>query len=80
MLCMGPVFSNLLAIAATEKGGETYSGAMSSTDRRMTAERCARLCLLAVANGLEEAWMALPPVLPLIYVVVYMPVISKRSV
>ncbi len=29
---------------------------MSATDKRMTAERCARLSMIAMVNKLEEAW------------------------
>ena len=51
---------------------------MKSTDKRMTAERCARLSLVAVANGLEEAWIAFFPVLPMLYFSQYMPTVSKK--
>ena len=42
MLCPGPTISNLLEVAATENQGESFGGAMSPSDKRMTAERCAR--------------------------------------
>ena len=43
----------------------------------MTAERCAHLCLIAIVNKLDEAWMALFPILPMIYLMKYYPNISK---
>ncbi len=51
---------------------------MKASDRRMTAERCAHLSLVATAHQLEEAWMALFPVVPLMYFNQYLPTISFR--
>ena len=51
---------------------------MSATDRRMTAERCAHLSLVAIAHELEEAWISLFPVVPLMYFNQYLPTISFR--
>lgn len=51
---------------------------MSATDKRMTAERCARLSLVAIANDLPEAWITFFPILPLMYFNQYMPSFSKR--
>ena len=76
MLCPGPTFSNLLSIAATEKTGQVFSGAMTVADRRMTAERCAHLSLVAITHNIYESWIAIFPVLPLIYAVQYMPGMS----
>lgn len=50
---------------------------MSSTDKRMTAERCAHLMLVAISHGIGEAWMSLMPVVPLMYASQYMPTVSK---
>ena len=57
---------------------QALSGSQSASDHRMTAERCARLMLVAVAHRLEEAWMVQPPVLALMYAGQYLPTISKR--
>lgn len=43
----------------------------------MTAERCARLSLIAVVNKLDSAWMALFPIVPLIYALIYFPNLSR---
>ena len=51
---------------------------MSATDRRMTAERCAHLSLVAITHQLEEAWISLFPVVPLMYFNQYLPTISHR--
>jgi len=46
---------------------------MEATDRRMTGERCGHLCSVAIANKLDEAWMALPPAIFLIHFFAYFP-------
>ena len=51
---------------------------MKSTDKRMTAERCAHLSFVAISHQLEEAWMSLFPVVPLMYFNQYLPTISHR--
>lgn len=43
----------------------------------MKAERCAYLSLIAVVNKLDEVWMAMFPILPLIYLIKYYPNLSK---
>jgi len=78
MLCPGPTFSNLLAVAATENPGEDFNESMRATDKRMTSERCAFLSLVAIAHKLEEAWLCFFPVLPLMYISQYLPTIGKR--
>lgn len=77
MLCPGPTFSSLLEVAATEQAGEKFGESMSSTDKRMTSERCAQLSLVAIANRLPESWICFSPVLPLMYVSQYFPGWSK---
>ncbi len=57
---------------------QSFSGSMSSTDKRMTAERCARLSLVAIAHGIEEAWIAIFPVVPIQYANQYFPALSKK--
>ena len=51
---------------------------MKPTDRRMEAERCAHLSLVAIVHELEEAWISLFPVVPLLYCTQYLPTISFR--
>merc|ERR1719239_835955 len=77
MLCPGPTFSNLLQVAATEKPGESFGEDMNKEDRRMTAERCAELSLVAIANQIPESWICFRPVLPLMYANQYIPSIGK---
>ena len=51
---------------------------MKATDKRMPAERCAHLTLVAIVNKLEEAWLCFFPILPIMYCNQYMPTITKR--
>jgi len=77
MLCPGPTFSNLLEVASTEKQGEKFGESMNSSDKRMTAERCAELSFIAIANRLPESWICFKPVLFLMYGNQYLPSMSK---
>lgn len=43
----------------------------------MTGERCGELCAIAIANKTHESWMGLFPMMPLLYLFVYFPVISQ---
>jgi len=52
---------------------QSLDGKMVEGERRMGTERCARLCAVAIANQLEEAWIALQPVLIAVYGNQYMP-------
>jgi len=77
MLCPGPTFSGFLKEAFTGKSGSKFNQDVRPNDRRMTADRCAYLSLVAMANRLEESWMGLFPVVPLTYFVVYQPFLSQ---
>jgi len=79
-VCPGPVFSNLMSDAATEKNGEKLAQTMGSTDNRMTTERCAHLTLVAAAHSLGECWMANFPLMPISYVAYYFPGLTKRFI
>ncbi|OPL20805.1 dehydrogenase 7 reductase sdr family member, partial [Mytilus galloprovincialis] len=54
MVCPGPVFSEALLHAFTESGENTLGVEMKPTEKRMTAERCAYLMSVAMANDLDE--------------------------
>lgn len=75
-ICPGPVFSNLLAGAFTEKPGEVLNSKMNEGERRMSTKRCARLCAIAIANKLDVVWIALQPILLFAYINQYMPTFS----
>ena len=73
LLCPGPTFSDLLRSAFVAEPGRTLGGQMSPSDRRMTAERCARLCAVAIGARRAEAWIAIQPVLMFQYLNHYVP-------
>lgn len=74
LLCPGPTFTNFLAHSFTENAGQVYGINTSTTDRRMTGERCGYLCAVALANRLSESWMGIFPIIPAIYLAVYSPI------
>ena len=57
---------------------QAFNESMKASDKRMTAERCGYLSLIAIAHKLEEAWICFFPVLPLMYISQYLPTIGKR--
>ncbi|XP_067010251.1 dehydrogenase/reductase SDR family member 7 [Anabrus simplex] len=76
LLCPGPVHTNFLAESFTDKAGVKFGQQVSSTDRRLSSERCGYLSAVALANRLPEVWIALFPLIPLTYLV-YFPNIAK---
>jgi len=46
-------------------------------DHRVTAERCAQLMTIGMANGLNEIWISLQPILLFVYISQYFPLPSK---
>jgi len=78
ILCPGPTFSQLLGQCFTENAGETFKQEMQSTDKRMTAERCAQLMTIAMANGIEQSWISIFPIIPLVYLQAYFPFLSEK--
>jgi len=78
MLCPGPVHSSVLKEAFTSQEGQKFDQSHNASDRRMTAERCAYLCLVAITNKLEESWQALFPVVPITYFVLYQPYLTSK--
>ncbi|GAB1601426.1 dehydrogenase/reductase SDR family member 7-like [Argonauta hians] len=77
IICPGPTFSNLLENAFTGTIAANYGMKMDPKDRRMDTNRCARLITLAVANKLDEVWIARHPLLLLMYLCQYCPSIGQ---
>lgn len=80
LLVPGPVHSEFLAKSFTGKPGEEFGKPVESTDRRMAGERCGFLCAVAIANKLEEAWMALPPLILLARAFVFYPNVAYKFI
>jgi len=85
MLCPGPTFSDVLQNAATEKVGQDYGMTLKKGklvhlvgDRLLSTERCAEICLNAIANKIGESWMGLFPIIPMTCVAQYLPTIYRQ--
>lgn len=71
VVCPGPVESNLLKASFTEKLGEHVK--KDRIGKRLSAERCAHLFAVSIANKLSEVWIADQPVLTIMYLFQYFP-------
>lgn len=67
MVCPGPVQTGFLEKSFTEKPGEEYGVSTDTAKTKVSAERCAALMGIAIANKLNEVWIATPPVLRITY-------------
>ena len=50
---------------------------MKAGEKRMSTDRCAHLCAVAIANKLDEVWISLQPILAGLYVAQYLPVFYR---
>ncbi|XP_029168983.1 dehydrogenase/reductase SDR family member 7 [Nylanderia fulva] len=74
----GPVQTDFLAESFTEKAGEKY-GVKTEVDNKskVSVERCAILMGVAIANKLDEVWIAKPTALRLVYIFYCFPNFAK---
>nr|XP_054758118.1 dehydrogenase/reductase SDR family member 7-like [Lytechinus pictus]XP_054758119.1 dehydrogenase/reductase SDR family member 7-like [Lytechinus pictus] len=82
MVCPGPVISHIVENALredfTKPAVKPYDGkGMRSFRVLMTTDRCAALILVAMANKLNEVWIARQPILIFFYIAQYMPGVLK---
>ncbi|KAM0728083.1 Dehydrogenase/reductase SDR family member 7 [Formica fusca] len=77
IVCPGPVQTNFLAESFTEKSGEKYGINTEVAKNKISAERCATLMGVAIANKLDEVWIAKPITLRLIYIFYCFPNFGK---
>lgn len=77
IVCPGPVQTNFLAESFTEKSGEKYGINTEMAKNKVSAERCATLMGVAIANKLYEVWIAKPNALRFIYILYYFPNFGK---
>lgn len=76
----GPVKSNVLAVAFTDKVGELYGGKHPDDSASlMQTSRCAQLMLIGAVNKLSEVWISRNPFLLYVYYAQYFPVYFLRS-
>lgn len=78
IFCPGPTFTNFMPEMFTNKLNENFGETAQPGDRRMTAERCGYLFAVALANGIQESWAAVFPIILLSYLNVYFPNLMKR--
>ncbi|XWS65212.1 hypothetical protein CRYUN_Cryun05aG0073000 [Craigia yunnanensis] len=69
VVCPGP-------IETSNGSGATTSGTKVSSEKRVSAERCVELTIIAASHGLKEVWISYQPVLVVMYLVQYMPTIG----
>lgn len=69
IVCPGPV--------ETANGvGAGHTGEKVASEKRVSAERCAELTIIAATHGLKEAWISYQPVLAVMYLVQYIPTVG----
>uniref|UniRef100_A0A6G1SDQ7 Dehydrogenase/reductase SDR family member 7 n=1 Tax=Aceria tosichella TaxID=561515 RepID=A0A6G1SDQ7_9ACAR len=73
LLCPGPVHSRILESSYTEQPGVQVNQSHAPDSRRMSTERCAKLCLTAIVNRVNVAWISIQPALVCCYIAQYMP-------
>lgn len=78
MLCIGPVHSNLAANVFTSHLGQQWEGRHEIDANRMATDRCAYLMAVAIANKIDQAWIAIQPVLLLHYLIAYLPQFTRK--
>ncbi|XP_014471598.1 PREDICTED: dehydrogenase/reductase SDR family member 7 [Dinoponera quadriceps] len=67
IVCPGPVQTNFLAECFTDTPGEKYGIKTVVDNSKVSVERCAELMGIAIANKLNEVWIAKTPAMRLIY-------------
>lgn len=77
LACPGPVQTDFLAESFTEISGEKYGITTDVNKNKITAERCAFLMGVAIANKLEEVWISKPEQLRLLYMSYCFPNVAK---
>ncbi|XP_024221983.1 dehydrogenase/reductase SDR family member 7 [Bombus impatiens] len=74
VVCPGPVYTNFLTEAFTDKSGEKYGENVKEDPKnKVSVERCATLMGIAIANKLSEVWICKPAILQLAYLGTYYP-------
>ncbi|KYQ60736.1 Dehydrogenase/reductase SDR family member 7 [Trachymyrmex zeteki] len=77
MVCPGPVQTDFLAKSFTEKFGESYGITTDTSKNKVSVERCAILMGVAIANKLDEVWIATEAPLRIAYLTYCFPNFAK---
>lgn len=73
LICPGAVQTNFLAEAFTGKSGEKFGVNTDVASNKVSAERCATLMAVAIANKVHEAWISKRIGLLITYLTIYYP-------
>ncbi|KAL2750923.1 dehydrogenase/reductase SDR family member 7 [Vespula maculifrons] len=73
IICPGPIQTNFLAEAFTEKSGEKFGVKTDKAKNKVSVERCATLSAIAIANNVSEAWISQSSTLFVAYLITYFP-------
>ncbi|XP_077274994.1 dehydrogenase/reductase SDR family member 7 [Temnothorax americanus] len=77
MVCPGPVQTEFLPESFTEKSGEKYGVKTDTSKSKVSAERCATLMGVAIANKLDEVWICTASTLRITYMSYCFPYFTK---
>ncbi|XP_039312703.1 dehydrogenase/reductase SDR family member 7 [Solenopsis invicta] len=77
MVCPGPVQTEFLAQSFTEKSGEKYGVTTDVSKTKVSAERCSILMGVAIANKLDEVWIATGTPLRIAYLTYCFPIFTR---
>ncbi|KAL5008888.1 hypothetical protein ScPMuIL_014469 [Solemya velum] len=77
MVCPGSVYSQSLMHAFTGKENESLGVEMKPGEHRMSTDRCSHLIGVAIANQVDEVWVAVQPELTYVYLFQYLPGIAR---
>ncbi|KAI4494199.1 hypothetical protein M0802_009068 [Mischocyttarus mexicanus] len=77
MICPGPIQTNFLEEAFTEESGKKFGVQTDKAKNKVSAERCATLSAIAIANEVSEAWISHSSVLFLAYLLKYYPNVAS---
>lgn len=77
MIYAGPIQTNFLQKCFTEHLGKKYGENTAVAQNKVSANRCAKLMAIAMANGNESVWIAKPLCLQIVYLTQYCPNFGK---
>ena len=78
MVCPGPVVSEIIERAYTGSLDSKWRGSHRDESKRMATSRCAFLVAVAMANRLDEVWIAKQPFLLYFYAQQYLPSVTRN--
>jgi dehydrogenase/reductase SDR family protein 7 len=77
MMCPGPVKTDIMFNAYTERADAKTGVIDTKGFPMMTSDRCAELMVTAMANGIDESWQCVQPILIFVYMAQYWPSVAR---